>query len=85
MAVCVSLAEEECSRQGWSLFVLADSRVILLPIGVMDTVPLRLAFPLFKMICQPRPRQFLNLVTSQGAEREHVCPTSDRGESSRTV
>lgn len=25
--VCASCAEEECRRQGWSLFVLADSRV----------------------------------------------------------
>lgn len=53
---CVlSCAEEECSRQSWSLFVLADSRVILLPIGVMDTGPLRLVFPLFKIICHPPP------------------------------
>lgn len=42
--------EEECSRWGRSLFVLADSRIISLPIGVMDTFPQGLMFPLAKMI-----------------------------------
>lgn len=69
-SVSVSLAEEVCSRQGWSQFVLADSRVILLPIAVMDTFLQRGWDP-------SNPPQFINLVACQGAECECVCSTSD--------
>lgn len=79
MAVCVwAVQSEECSRRSCSLLVLADSRVILLPIGVMDTVPLGPEFPLFKMIrC---PTIHVSNDVSRYTTRVCVCATSDPGE-----
>lgn len=80
-SVCASCWGGMQRRHGRSLFVLADSRVILLPIGVMDTFPLRGSC--FHYLRRPRSTStsiHKSCDTSRSVRvraRRRVFPTSD--------